>query len=104
MKGDKINVIYVADADIISDWFFFVRERKQFHLNLDNVTFVLNAVDYLADDKAYIALRKRRPKHRTLTKVEEQTAKFIEVANKQRHQAADEAKQALEDAKKRFAE
>jgi ABC-2 type transport system permease protein len=103
-KGDKINVIYVADADIISDWFFFVRERKQFHLNLDNVTFVLNAVDYLADDKAYIALRKRRPKHRTLTKVEEQTAKFIEVANKQRHQAADEAKQALEDAKKRFAE
>lgn len=103
-QGDKINVIYVADADIISDWFFFVRERKQFHLNLDNVTFVLNAVDYLAGDKAYIDLRKRRPKHRTLAKVEEQTSKFIEESNKERQKAADEAKKALDDAKKRFAE
>ena len=103
-QGDKINVIYVADADIISDWFFFVRERKQFHLNLDNVTFVLNAVDYLAGDKNYIELRKRRPKHRTLTKVEEQTSKFIDHVSKERQKATDEAKQALEDAKKRFAE
>ncbi len=102
--GDRINVIYVADADIISDWFFFVRERKQFHLNLDNVTFVLNAVDSLADDKAYIALRKRRPKHRTLARVEEQTARFIEHATKERQKAAEEAKTALEDAKKQFAE
>ena len=101
---NKINVIYVADSDIISDWFFFVRERKQFHLNLDNVTFVLNAVDHLAGDSSYIELRKRRPKHRTLTKVEEQTAKFIDAATKDRQKAADEAKKALEDAKKRFAE
>lgn len=103
-QGDKFNVIYVADSDVISDWFFFVRERKQFHLNLDNVTFVLNAVDHLAGDEAYINLRKRRPKHRTLVKVEEQTAKFIEKAGKERQQAADEAKQTLDDAKKRFAE
>ncbi len=102
--GDRFNVIYVADADIISDWFFFVRERKQFHLSLDNVTFVLNAVDSLADDKAYIALRKRRPKHRTLARVEEQTARFIEHATKERQKAAEEAKTALEDAKKQFAE
>ncbi|MBS0201473.1 MAG: Gldg family protein [Planctomycetes bacterium] len=100
----KINVIYVADSDIISDWFFFVRERKQFHLNLDNVTFVLNAVDHLAGDSSYIELRKRRPKHRTLIKVEEQTAKFIDAATKDRQKAADEAKTALEEAKKRFAE
>ena len=103
-QGDKINVIYVADADIISDWFFFVRERKQVKLNLDNVTFVLNAVDYLAGDKNYIELRKRRPKHRTLTKVEEQTSKFIEHVNKEQQKATDEAKKALDDAKKRFAE
>lgn len=101
---DKINVIYVADSDIISDWFFFVRERKQFHLNLDNVTFVLNAVDHLAGDSSYIDLRKRRPRHRTLTKVEAQTAKYVEQATKERQQAAEEAKKALEDAKKRFAE
>lgn len=102
--ANKINAIYVADSDIISDWFFFVRERKQFHLNLDNVTFVLNAVDHLAGDSSYIDLRKRRAKARTLVKVEEQTAKFIERATKDRQKAADEAKKALEEAKKRFAE
>ena len=100
---DKIHVIYVADADLISDWFFSVRERKSFNLNLDNVTFVLNAVDHLAGDSSYIDLRKRRAKHRTLVKVEEQTAKYIEQATKDRQKAAEEAKQALEDAKKRFA-
>lgn len=103
-KENKINVIYVADTDIISDWFFFVRERKQFHLNLDNVTFVLNAVDHLSGDNSYIALRKRRLQHRTLVKVEEQTAKYVEQATKERQQAADDAKKVLDDAKKRFAE
>lgn len=100
---DKINVIYVADSDLISDWFFMVRERKQFHLNLDNVTFVLNAVDHLAGDTSFIDLRKRRSKHRSLTKVEEQTAKYIQRAAMERQEAAEEAKSALDDAKQRFA-
>ena len=103
-QGDKINVIYVADADIISDWFFLVRERKQFDLELDNVTFVLNAVDSLAGDTDYIALRKRRLKPHTLTKVEDQTSKFIEETNKESQKATEEAKRALDEAKKRFAE
>lgn len=101
---DKINVIYAADSDILSDWFFSVRERRMFHLNLDNVTFVLNAVDYLAGDESFIELRKRRPKHRSLVKVEEETAKFIEKSTREREQAADEAKKALDEAKKRLAE
>ena len=101
---DKIHVIYAADTDILSDWFFSVRERKLFHLNLDNVTFVLNAVDHLAGDSSYIDLRKRRAKHRTLVKVEAETAKYIEGATRERQQAADEAKTALEDARKRLAE
>jgi ABC-2 type transport system permease protein len=103
--GDtKINAIYVADSDLISDWFFMVRERKQFRLNLDNVTFVLNAVDHLAGDSSFIDLRKRRAKHRSLTRVEEQTAKYIQRSTMERQEAADDAKSALDDAKKRFAE
>jgi ABC-2 type transport system permease protein len=103
-KGDKIDVIYVADADIISDWFFFVRERKQFKLNLDNVTFVLNAVDHLAGDKSYIELRSRRTKHRTLERVEEQTSKFIEQSTKETQKAAEAAKKKLDEAKNRLKE
>jgi ABC-2 type transport system permease protein len=103
-NGNNINAIYVADTDLISDWFFIVRERKQFRLNLDNVTFVLNAVDHLAGDSSYIDLRKRRLKHRTLVKVEEQTAKFIEREARDRQKAAEEAKKALARARTRLSE
>jgi ABC-2 type transport system permease protein len=103
-KGDKINVIYVADTDIISDFFFHLRESKQFNLDLDNVTFVLNAVDQLAGDTAMIELRNRRPKVRTLTSIERQTKAFNKTATEERKSAADEAKQALKDAKTRLAE
>jgi len=96
---DKIHVIYVADSDIISDWFFMVRERRMYGLDLDNVNFVLNAVDKLSGDEDFIALRKRRPKHRTLTTVEKETSKFIEQSAKERETAAEEAKQALDKAK-----
>lgn len=101
---DKINVIFVADTDLISDWFFMVRERKQFRLNLDNVTFVLNAVDHLAGDSSFIELRKLRSEHRSLTRVEKQTAKFVQRSAMEQQDAADDAKSALEDATKRFAE
>lgn len=95
-NGTKIHAIFVADVDMISDQFFAIRERKMYGLDLDNVTFVLNAVDHLAGESAYIALRNRRPKHRTLTAVEAQTKKFIEQRSKEREKAALEAKEALE--------
>lgn len=101
-QGDKINVVYVADTDVISDWFFMVRERRLYGLDLDNVSFVLNAVDYLADDKAYINLRKRRPKHRTLIAVEKATAKFTEKSSEARKIAADAATAKLEETKASF--
>ena len=103
-KGDKINAIYVADTDVIGDFFFHLRETKQFKLDLDNVTFILNAVDSLAGDTATIDLRNRRPKHRTLTSVERQTGRYVEESNNERKLAAEDAKQALRDAKKRLSE
>ncbi|WP_373651176.1 MULTISPECIES: Gldg family protein [unclassified Schlesneria] len=103
-KENKINVIYVADTDLVSDFFFHLRETKQFNLDLDNVTFVLNAVDKLADDTAMIDLRNRRPKVRTLTAIERQTKAFNAAANEERKLASDEAKKALKDAKDRLAE
>ena len=42
VTGDKLNVVYVADIDMISDWFFLERSRGESNLNFDNVTFVLN--------------------------------------------------------------
>jgi ABC-2 type transport system permease protein len=51
-----------------------------------------------------IDLRNRRPKVRTLTSIERQTKAFNKTATEERKLAADEAKQAMKDAKARFAE
>jgi ABC-2 type transport system permease protein len=103
-QGDKIHAIYVADSDLISDWSFALREQKFVDLNIDNVTFALNAIDHLAGDSSYIELRSRRPKTRTLERVEEMTGKFRERMNTEKQKAADDAKKALDDARKRFNE
>ncbi|MCA9100903.1 MAG: Gldg family protein [Planctomycetales bacterium] len=73
-----MDVVVVADIDILGSVFFAIRERGNdpnalVNLNLDNVTFVLNTLDELAGDDRYIDVRKRRPSHRTLTTIEAAT-------------------------------
>ena len=90
-KDDELNVIYVADVDIISNFFFEVRNRGDLPIELDNVSFVLNAVDSLVGDNSFINLRSRRAKHRTLTRVEAQKRVFLEAANKAESESDAEA-------------
>jgi ABC-2 type transport system permease protein len=72
------------------------------NLNLDNVTFVLNAIDELAGERAYIDLRKRRPKHRTLEAVEERTRVYEEKRAQQAQDAAALAEKRLTEAQARL--
>lgn len=99
-----INVIYAADLDMISDIMFRIREREPNELKLDNVTFVLNAVDVLAGDTSLVDLRKRRAEHRTLTAVEARTAAYVRSRTQERQKAEEKAQKALEEAKKRLAD
>jgi len=108
-KGDKaeekpatINAIAIADLDMVSEQFFEIRRRKIENLDFDNVTFVLNCVDVLAGDESFVALRKKRPRHRTLTAIENQTRSFLEDLQKQTKLAEDAAKEKLDDAQKAF--
>ena len=67
---NPLNVIFCADIDLITDWFFMERNRGMLDVKFDNVTFVLNAVDQLAGDDTFISLRSRRETLRTLRFVE----------------------------------
>ncbi|HAW27690.1 MAG TPA: ABC transporter permease [Planctomycetaceae bacterium] len=97
-----INVIFVADADLISDELFNIRERQAFGLKIDNVTFLLNCVDQLAGDDSYIKLRKRRSKLRTLTLVERETSVFVRERNAEREKATENAEEKLKEARDRL--
>ncbi len=96
----EIKAILIADLDLIGQQFFELRKQKVETLNFDNITFVLNCVDVLADDEAYIPLRKRRASHRPLTRIEKQASLFIAQGQKETRQAEDDAKLALEKAQK----
>jgi len=83
-----INVVVAGDIDMLYSIFFVLRERgsdqnEELDLRFDNVTFVLNALDFLAGDDRFIEIRKRRPVHRTLNKVEARTQGIIDQANRE---------------------
>ena len=85
-KGDKkINAVVIADMDFVSE--LFHEQVEGLEQNLDNVTFLQNAIEVLAGDEAFVSLRNRRPTPRTLEYIEEETKTF----RKQRTKAQEEA-------------
>lgn len=90
-KKPEINVIAIADLDMISEQFFDLRRRKIENLELDNVTFVLNCIDVLAGDESFIPLRKHRLRHRTLERLEALAKNFIEDRQAKTKEAEDAA-------------
>ena len=94
--GNKINVIFCADVDVISDTSFQIAQNQLHDLKLDNVKFVLNCVDILAGDKTNVELRNRRPQHRALKEVQSQADVFRTEAQSKREAAEKTAKEAVE--------
>jgi ABC-2 type transport system permease protein len=99
-----LNVVFVADMDMISNTLFFVRDKEWQDLKLDNVTFILNAVDELAGEQSLLALRSRQATHRTLTTVENRTNAFKTQQTEESSKADEDAKAKLADVQKRLDE
>ncbi len=87
---------------MIGEQFFQMRRNKIENLDFDNVPFVLNCVDVLAGDESFVSLRKKRLKHRTLIKVEEQANTFKKQLLKETKDAEEEAKTELKEAQEAF--
>ncbi len=69
----KTDVIYVADIDILSDFFVQMRDypiRQGIEYRYQDMSFVLNVIDALADEETYLGIRNRKVKHVTLEVVE----------------------------------
>ena len=81
-----IRAVVVADIDLMDGRIFGLRNRPDevFGLNFDNVSFVLNVLDALAGDDRFLAIRKRKPRHRTLERIEDAVAESREQADLQR--------------------
>jgi ABC-2 type transport system permease protein len=72
-KETKVDVVVVSDIDLLHNNFFDMRAQQDTELALafDNVTFVLNTIDVLAGEDRFVEIRKERPQHRPLERVEQ---------------------------------
>ncbi len=96
-RDSTINVVLVADIDMLHQLFFRLREQGDMpqagvFFDFDNVSFVLNTLDSLAGDDRFLDLRKRRAQHRTLTMIDKATEK----ARKKTDQAIAECRDDME--------
>jgi ABC-2 type transport system permease protein len=96
----EINVIYIADIDLMMSAFLRIRARpgedEEISWNFENVTFLLNAIDFLTGDDAYIGIRKRKPRHSTLRRVEYQAQMALEDELKEQISSQEEYNEAIE--------
>ena len=105
----SVNVVLVADIDCLNSAFFMVRahgqdEEEFVNFDFDNVTFVLNTLDVLSGDERFVDIRKRRLKHRTLSRLTDATAAAREEADAARLQFTEKFEQAKEEEQKKFDE
>ncbi len=72
----QLEVVYISDLDIMFNAFLTVRARptafQDVSYKFENITFLLNVVDFLAGENDYISIRNRKLRHSSLKTVEHQ--------------------------------
>jgi ABC-2 type transport system permease protein len=95
-----IRVAFVTDIDLLHSDFISLREQPDPEMNwrFENVTFVLNLLDILANDDRFAEIRKRQLRHSTLLRVEQQAVAARDDVNKAIIDARKDSKEAEEKA------
>ncbi|MBL8854281.1 MAG: Gldg family protein, partial [Planctomycetaceae bacterium] len=85
-SGEGARVIYVADVEVLGDYFVDLRNRpakSSVDYRFENVSFVLNIFDYLSGEDRYTNIRNKRPQQFTLRLVEdEREREWVQVNEK----------------------
>jgi ABC-2 type transport system permease protein len=108
-KEIDLHVVLVADIDMLSDAFFQLREmgesqENEINFQFDNVAFILNVLDKLAGDERFIEIRKRRPHHHTMTRIEKETQAAQDEAAKAHEDYLNGVQKDEDDARKEMEE
>lgn len=101
---DQLNVVLVTDIDLMHSEFLRVRAQpnmSDINWQFDNVTFVLNVIDSLAQDERFLDIRKRQSRYSTLKLVEARTAAARDEAETEITKFNEDFRRAEEEAKKR---
>ncbi|MEZ6187139.1 MAG: Gldg family protein [Planctomycetota bacterium] len=95
------EAIVVADMDFVSDGLYELRKQGE-EFQLQNVAFLGNCIDSLAGEEAYIALRKRQARHRTLTRIEGVQEELRQQLSQAKKDAEQSSKEELKKAQERL--
>ena len=103
--SSSLNVVLVADSDVLADPFFNIRSRgpdSDFPLDVDNVTFSLNLIDHLGKEDRLLEIRNRRRLHRTLEEFEKSIEVAREVASSTIREAEESIQRILQEENKKL--
>jgi ABC-2 type transport system permease protein len=108
-EKSKLNVVVVGDIDMLTEQFYQIRQQANLpgagvNLNFDNITFVLNAIDAVAGDMRFIEIRSRRPRHRTLQKIDARTEEARKKTAQEREGIQEEFDNAVEEEEEKLQE
>ncbi|OYP34553.1 Gldg family protein [Rhodopirellula sp. MGV] len=101
-KASGIKAAYVADTDLMLDVFLQIRAdpntATELRFQFQNVTFLLNIIDWLTNETDFIEVRKHEPHFASLTMIDAEKEVASSEVRKKRKEYQDESKAAVREA------
>ena len=103
-RSREVHVVFVSDIDMLHSDFLAIRAQPDEIVpwQFDNVTFILNVIDSLADEESLIEIRKRQTRHSTLKMVEQATEEARQKVTRQRDEFDAKFEEARQEAEERL--